>query len=422
MTASRARLRVRRALVVGEIALAVLLVIGCTVMVRSFIKLQQVNLGMKPDHLLTFEIELPQKKYPGATGAQFWKRLEDRLRALPGVTHATLLDDMPPSRPINANDIDFPDKTRPMGIPGFGLVWNVDYWQSVGDDMEATLGARIVRGRPILASDTADAPPVVLVNETFAKKFFPGEDPIGQRVMVYGREHNDPKAPKQTVVGVVADIKQAGVDKPAGTEVYLPWQQWEQLGEKPEDHSAPTSLYGVVRTSGNPTTLTASIHHVVADLDPSLPVSKLRSMDDVMWEAVARPRFLTFLLAAFAGIALLLAAVGIYGVMAHTVAQRTHEIGLRVALGAQPAQVRALVLRQAATLVATGVAIGLAAAIALQEILDVSLQNLFYGERMSQPVLLVGVAVAVTITALIATWIPARRATKVEPTVALRSE
>jgi putative ABC transport system permease protein len=142
----------------------------------------------------------------------------------------------------------------------------------------------------------------------------------------------------------------------------------------------------------------------------------------VMWEAVARPRFLTFLLTSFAGLALLLAAVGIYGVMAHTVAQRTHEIGLRVALGAQPAQVRAMVLRQAATLVGFGVAIGLGVAVGLQYMLDASLTKLFYGERLSQPILLVGVALTVAITALAATWIPVRRATKVQPTVALRSE
>jgi putative ABC transport system permease protein len=423
MTASRARLRVRRALVIGEIALAVLLVIGCTVMVRSFIKLQQVNLGMKPDHLLTFEIELPQKKYPGTTGAQFWQRLQDRLRALPGVTNATLIDGMLPARPINANDFEFPDKTPVMGPPGFGIPWNVDYWQEVGDDMEGALGVRIIKGRAINASDTAESPPVVVVNEAFVRRFFPGgEDPLGQRVILWAKAHNDPTSIKQTIVGVVADVKQAGIDKPAGTEVWLPWTQEQTLCDTPDKCSAPISLFAVVRTSGNPTALTASIHHVVADLDPSLPVSNLRSMDDVMWEAVARPRFLTFLLAAFAGIALLLAAVGIYGVMAHTVAQRTHEIGLRVALGAQPAQVRAMVLRQAATLVAAGVAIGLAAAIGLQQLLDVSLQNLFYGERMSQPVLLIGVAIAVTFTALLATWIPARRATKVEPTVALRSE
>jgi putative ABC transport system permease protein len=304
-------------------------------------------------------------------------------------------------------------------VPGFGVPWNVDYWQVIGDGTLDTLGARLVRGRNILPSDTAESPAVLLVNEAFAKRFYPNEDAIGKRVSIYGRgEKTDPT---QEIVGIVADIKQAGIDKPAGNEIYIPWRQYQKIGP-PEEASSPNSLYAVIRTVGEPTNMTASIHHVVAELDPSLPVSNLRSMDDLMWEAVARPRFLTFLLASFAGIALLLAAVGIYGVMAHTVAQRTHEIGLRVALGAQPRQVRAMVLRQAATLVAAGVAIGLSVAIALQFMLASSLENLFYGERLSQPILLVGVAVAVTFTALLATWIPARRATRVEPTVALRSE
>ncbi|NVB84641.1 MAG: ABC transporter permease, partial [Kofleriaceae bacterium] len=420
MTSTKARLRVRRALVVGEIALAVVLVIGCTVMVRSFIKLQRVELGFAPDHLLTFEIELPPKSYPKKTPSQFWTRLQDRLRALPGVKSATLLDDLPPARPINANDIGFPDQPHMPFVPGFSVPWNVDYWQVIGDDGMEALGAHVLRGRAINASDTAESPSVVMINEAFAKKFFPGEDAIGKRVALW--ESPDLKQLQtQTIVGIVADIKQQGMDKPAGTEVFVPWRQYEQLGGA-DEQAAPTSLYAVIRTIGAPQNLAPSVHHVIADLDPGIPVSKLRTMDDVMWEAVARPRFLTFLLASFAGIALLLAAVGIYGVMAHTVAQRTHEIGLRVALGAQPAQVRAMVLRQAATLVATGVAIGLGVAVGLQAVLDASLTNLFYGERLSQPVMLVGVALAVTIAALLATWIPARRATKVEPTVALRSE
>jgi putative ABC transport system permease protein len=419
MTSSKARLRVRRALVIGEIALAVILVIGCTVMVRSFVKLQNVQLGMKPDHLLTFEIELPTKSYPGTTGAQFWTRLQDRLRALPGVKSAGLIDGMLPARPINANDIEFPDKPRPVHVPGFGVPWNVDYWQVLGEDTLDTIGARVIRGRNILPSDTAESPSIILVNEAFAKRFYPNEDAIGKRVVIYGR--GDPGEPTQEIVGIVADMKQAGIDKPSGTEIYIPWRQYQKLGP-PEEATSPNSLFAVIRTVGEPTNMTASIHHVIAELDPSLPVSKLRSMDDLMWEAVARPRFLTFLLASFAGIALLLAAVGIYGVMAHTVAQRTHEIGLRVALGAQPRQVRAMVLRQAATLVAAGVATGLTVAVALQLLLESSLANLFYGERLSQPILLAGVALAVTFTALLATWIPARRATRVEPTVALRSE
>jgi putative ABC transport system permease protein len=164
------------------------------------------------------------------------------------------------------------------------------------------------------------------------------------------------------------------------------------------------------------------VQRAVTELDPTLPLFEVRTMDDLLWEAVARPRFLMFLLTSFAGIALVLAAVGIYGVMAHTVAQRTHEIGLRVALGARPAQVRAMVIRQAATLVVAGVVIGLAAAVALSIVLHASLGGMFYGEPLVQPLLLAGVALTVSVTALLATWIPARRATQVEPTVALRSE
>jgi putative ABC transport system permease protein len=343
----------------------------------------------------------------------FWHRLLDRLRALPGVTSVTMIDGMLPARPINANDLNLPGRVQKPGEP-----WNVDYWQIVGDDFVETLGARVVKGRALSRSDTADSPPVTMVNEAFVAKFFPGIDPIGQQVEI--DQVSPPRKPiYQTVVGVVADIKQAGIDRPAGTEVFLPTWQYTRLSDPPESQHAS---YFVVRTAQAPAGYAAVVTRVIAELDPTLPVTKLRTMDDVMWEAIARPRFLSFLLTCFAGIALLLAAVGIYGVMAHTVAQRTHEIGVRVALGAQPAQVRAMILRQAGGLVVAGVAVGLGTAIGLQLILDASLVALFYGERLSQPVLLAGVAVAVTVTALVATWIPAWRATKVEPTVALRSE
>jgi putative ABC transport system permease protein len=185
---------------------------------------------------------------------------------------------------------------------------------------------------------------------------------------------------------------------------------------------AAASLYVVLRTPGDPAALIPAVQRAVAQLDPTLPVSQMRTMDDLLWDAVARPRFLTFLLTSFAGLALLLAAVGIYGVMAHTVTQRTHEIGLRVALGARPSQVRSMVLRQAARLVVIGVVVGLTVAVVLSMTLGASLGRLFYGEPLVQPLLLGGVALAVAVTALVATWIPARRATQVQPTIALRSE
>jgi putative ABC transport system permease protein len=413
MTGTKARLRARRALVIAEIALAVVLVIGCTVMVRSFVRLQQVDVGFRPDHLLTFDLELRHKKFPGDTPDVFWHRLQDRLRALPGVTGVTLLDELPPSRPLQAGDIRFPGR---MQLPG--EIWTFDYRQVVGDDFVATLGARLIQGRALLASDTGDAPPACLVNEAFARRFFPDEDPIGKRVEIFGTE--PPRPPiYQTIVGVIGDIKQQGLDHPAGTEVYVPTWQYTRI---PVPAHGLIVMNVVVRTERDPESSINAVTQAIAELDPVLPVAKLRTMDDILWEAVARPRFLTFLLSCFAGLALVLAAVGIYGVMSHGVALRTHEIGLRVALGAQSASVRRLVLRQAAVLVAAGVAVGVGVAIGLQYILDGSLRDLFYGERLSQPGLLAGVAIVVAVTALLATWIPARRATLIEPTVALRIE
>ena len=269
-----------------------------------------------------------------------------------------------------------------------------------------------------MITTTLGAPRVVVINEAFARRFYPGEDPIGKQVIV--NETRDPKFTKtQTIVGVVADLKQTGIDQPAGTEVFIPVWQYSTLEERPESRA---TMYTLVRTSGEPADLIPSVQRAVSELDPTLPLFQTRTMDDVMWEAIARPRFLTFLLTSFAALALLLAAVGIYGVMSHTVAQRTHEIGLRVALGAQPSQVRAMVLRQAGRLVVVGIAIGLAVAVGLEQVLTGSLHGLFYGAQLAQPLLLGGVAIAVAATALLATWIPARRATKVEPTVALRSE
>jgi putative ABC transport system permease protein len=411
MTGSRARLRVRRALVISEIALAVMLVVGCTVMVRSFLRLQRVDLGFQPDHLLTFGIELPARTYPGGADSAFWRRLADRLRALPGVRAASLVEQLPPSHRKNFEGVSFPgrsagDRDEPN--------WIVDFVQTADEAALDTLGARVVRGRALAASDTLDAPAVALVNASFAAKYFRGREPIGQRIKLlfgYQREF--------TVAGVFADIKREAVDKPAGTELVVPLQQYPRMFEQPH---APDQMYAVLRTTGDPAELIPAVHRAVAELDPTLPLFDVRTMDDVVWEAVARPRFLMFLLTAFAGIALVLAAVGIYGVMAHTVAQRTHEIGLRVALGARPGQVRAMVLRQAGTLVAAGVAIGVAAAVALSVALGEPLRGLFYGEPLAQPELLAGVALAVIATALIATWIPVRRATEVQPTVALRAE
>ncbi|HEY6175775.1 MAG TPA: ABC transporter permease, partial [Kofleriaceae bacterium] len=349
MTGSRARLRARRALVIAEIALAVVLVVGCTVMVRSFLALQRVELGFAPDHVLTFGIELPAKSYPAGADLAFWHRLDERLRALPGVRSAGLIADLPPTHIRQLTGVSFPGRSAAGADEPD---WIIDFTQVLTPDALATLGARIVRGRGITAADTRDAPSVTLVNASFAAKYFRGREPIGQEIeMLSDTKH------RFTVVGVVADMKRESIDKPAGTEMLTPLDQSPLMFDNPR---TPGALYAVLRTTDDPAELIPAVHRAVAELDPTLPLYEVRTMDDVLWEAIARPRFLMFLLTSFAGIALLLAAVGIYGVMAQTVAQRTHEIGLRVALGARPAQVRAMVLRQAGVLVAAGVAIGLA--------------------------------------------------------------
>lgn len=418
MTGSRAQLRVRRALVIAEIALAMLLVIGCTVMVRSFVRLQRVDLGFKPDHVLTFGINLPLRTYEQASvSQQFWDRLEKRLDALPGVEGAALLDGFGVDRGLNVNSIRIPGFTM-QDDNGREITPTVDFSNTVGAKALTVIGATFLKGRDFTDSDSGEAPRVVIINEAFAKKFFPGQDPIGREV-VASRELDPAKEKPARVVGVIADMKNRGLDRSAGTELFMPRAQLQTLFDPP---FSVFVQYGAIRSKDDPADLAPALSRAIAEIDPSIPVYDVRTLDDVMWEAVARPRFFTLILSAFALVALMLAAVGIYGVMAHTVAQRTHEIGLRVALGAQPKQVRALVLRQAASLVGTGVAIGLGAAIALQLALEQPLENLFYGEQLSQPVLLVGVAIAVAATALLATWVPARRATRVEPTVALRSE
>jgi putative ABC transport system permease protein len=411
MTGSKGQLRVRKGLVIVEIALAVVLVVGCAVMVKSFVRLQEVDLGFEPDHLFTAEIELPARTYPGdgTAGTAFWRRLQDRLAALPGVKSATLVSGIPPSRRLNANDMGFP------GRPADDIPGNVDYWNASGDDLLATLGMRLVKGRALGPADSEAMPGVVMVNERFANRFWPGGDAIGKQVQL--TPWQDDKAKTQTIVGVVADVKQMGIDRPAGSEVFFSlWQAPAQIGE------TYSTMTLVVRTHGDPAAIGPAVQQVVQSLDPTLPVSKMRTMDDVVWEGVARPRFITVLLTAFAAMALLLAAVGIYGVMAHNVAQRTHEIGVRVALGAQPRQVRWMVLRQAGVLVVIGVAIGVVGAVALQLALETELAGVLYGESLLRPALLVGVAVVVLIAAALATWIPARRATRVQPTIALRTE
>ena len=405
-TAHRGALGFRRLLVVGEVALAVVLVVGAGLLVRSFSRLLAVEPGFAPDRLLTFELALPQALYAkDADVVGFYGRLEERLRALPGVEAVTLAAGLPPSRPINANDIEFEGKTPTKDGP----IWNVDYWQTVGGHYFETLKIPVREGRALDDRDGPDAPPVVVVNEAMARKFWPGLSPVGRRLKsLPGKD-----SPLATVVGVVGDVKQAGLDQEAGTEIYF------SVAQPVLTRGAFRSMSVVMRSLGrDPLALLPSVRAAVAELDAALPLAHVRTMEQLMGASLVRTRFLMTLLTAFAGLALVLAAVGIYGLLSHVVAQRTKEIGVRMALGANRGQILRDVVGYGLGLVGVGVLVGLVSALALSRLMG----SLVFGIGATDPFTFAAVAFILLAVSLVACLLPAGRAVRVDPVVALRYE
>jgi len=393
--------RFRHGLVVVELALALMLLIGTGLMVRAFWKLQEVDAGFDPHHVLTMSVALPGSVYgDNAKVLSFWTRLQDRISSLPGVKAGAIATGLPPLRELNANDTQIENFVQVKGGP----IQNVDFWQIVTKDYFQAAGVRLIEGRLFDERDGPGAPNVAIVNQTMARTFWNHQSPIGRRVRP---GFTDPWC---TVIGVVADAKNAGLDKPAGTELYLPFNQPQGLGNN--------QFSIVVRSAGDPTSLIGALRHEVRDLDPTLPVANVRTMDEVMSAAQSRPRFLTTLLTLFSSVALILAAVGIYGVIAYSVAQRTKEFGLRMALGAERGDLLKLVVGQGLILVAAGVLLGLGGALSLTRFLS----SLLYGVRPTDPITFSLVPLILGAVALLASYLPARRATKVDPMVALRYE
>jgi predicted permease len=395
--------RLRQTLVIAEIALAVVPVIGSGLMIRAFWKLHHVDVGFEPRGVVAFSLQLPASRYKTPDLLRFANELQERLSVLPGVRSAGLAGELPPLRPIDANDTDIEDY---QATPD-GPAENVDYWNTVSEDYFKTMGIRTLDGRTFDASDRNDnAQKVLVINQAMAKRFWQG-NPIGRRVNPGFL--NPPNW--FTVVGIVENTKNIGVDKPAGTELYFLVPQIASFG-------ISSQMNFVVRTDGDPASLASSIRSTVASLDSSVPVYQLRTMNDIVADSLVRPRFLSLLLGSFSAIALALAAVGIYGVMAYSVTQRTQEIGVRVALGATTRGVLGMVVGQGLKLTLIGLGVGLGGALVLTRVMA----SVLFEISTTDPATFGGVAILLTVVGLAACFVPARKAAKVDPMVALRYE
>ena len=404
-TANAARARLRSGLVMGEVALAVVLVVGAGLLLRSFWNLMKVDAGFNRSRLTTFGLVLPSATYQEPQSrVDFNRRLIDQLRQVPGVQAVAAMTGLPPMRLVNANDTDFEDYSPQPQQPPFE---NVDYYQTVTQEYLTTMGIPVLEGRDFTLSDTTGSP-VVMVNETLAKTFYKDRSPIGRRLRV----GFNPRNPWLTIVGVVRDVKQGGVGSKTGTEVYFMAEQGRIT------NFAPSNMNIVIRSTLPIESLGTTIRQVVGSMDPTLPVVRLRTMEDVFSESVARPRFLAQLLGLFAGLALLLAAIGTYGILSYTVSERRKEIGIHMALGATRQTVMGMVLGQGARLTVVGLVVGLAVSLLLTRFLQTQLFNV----KPTDPGTIAAVMAFIAIVAAMACYVPASRATRVDPMVVLRDE
>ncbi len=392
--------RLRNSLVVAEVALALLLLTGAGLLLQSFSRLSKVDPGVQPEHLLTAGITLPGSAYPQTEKiALFQDQLLARLRALPGVSSASLVVPLPLSGSNMSTSFDLKEHPKPDGQQ------ETSPFRIAGIDYFRTVGVSLVKGRLFDQSDQLKSKPVVIINQRFAEKYFPGENPIGKELRP-GLSLTDDDGPMREIVGIVSNVKHQALRTDFTPEMYIPAPQF------------PLSFFSlVVRTSNSqPAILTASIRHELSQVDPGIPLTRVKLFDEYMAQALARPRFNALLLSIFAGVALLLTAIGIYGVMAYSVAQRRQEIGIRMALGAQKGDVLRLVVGGGMRLTALGIVIGVAAAFGLTRVLG----SLLYGVGSFDPVTFAAVAFLLGLIALMACWLPARRAAGVNPLTALR--
>jgi putative ABC transport system permease protein len=390
--------RIRDLLVVSEIALALVLLIGAGLLIKSFWRLQQVDSGIKTDNLLTLQLSLPQKEYTeDKQSRDFYRELLSRLEATPGVRSVGAVNILPLGGGFSCDSFARDDRPAPPNEEPCAE------YRLITPDYFRTMGVPLMAGRGFTERDNEDSTQVVIINEAMAQKFWPGEDPIGMRLTPDTGKHVS-----REIVGVVRNVKHFGFAADAAPEFYIPFFQ---------DYYA-RSMALALRTDSNPTSLIGAVRNEVWSLDKSLPVINVRTMNELVARSVAQPRFRTMLLGIFASVALMLAALGIYGVVSYSVTQRTREIGIRMALGAQTSDILKLILGHGVAVTMIGVAIGVAAASIVTRVLA----SFLFKVDVTDAGTFAGVSLLLMAVALLACYIPARRAMKVDPMVALRYE
>jgi predicted permease len=394
--------RLGRALVAGEVALAVVVVIGAALLVRSFWTLRSVDPGFDPSKVLAVDLSVPSARYDPNATTVFYRRLIERVGALPGVTVAAAASDLPPVAGGNNWDIEI------LGAPKApGSVSPSPNVRVVTGEYFKALSIPTMHGRVFGRDDTGASMPVAVINEAARRATWASADPVGQQVRFSRNE------PWITIIGVARDTRSTGLGEPTPAEIYLLHEQMPAITE-----STAETMYVIMRTAGDPLLLAAAARSAVRDLDPLLAITNIRTMTKMIDLSVARPRFTMLLLGVFGGVALTLAVVGIYGIMAHAVKRRTREIGIRMALGARPADVLRIVVGQGMRLALLGLAIGVVAALAATRLMA----GLLFGVTATDPITFVGSVVLLGAVAFAASWIPARRAVAIDPTTALRSD
>ncbi|MGA9770126.1 MAG: ABC transporter permease [Blastocatellia bacterium] len=409
--------RVRNTLVIVEIAISLMLLIGAGLMINSFARLSTVNPGFNPKNVLTMSIALPEAKYPDTRPEQksgFFRELIEKVSTLPGVESASATSILP----MTGNSSKLftrQDRPAPTSIENIPLI---KYFQ-ISPGYFHTMAIPLEKGRFFDERDNGDSQTVAIINETAARRFFPDEDPIGKIVLTGVPEEMVPpgllppgfRFPRLKIVGIIGDLRSDGLSEQVKPEIYVPHAQ----GGAFETYLAMSLA---VRTTVDPLSLSAAVRSQVSSIDKDQPVASITTMESRLADSLARPRFSTLLLGIFAGLALLLAAVGLYGVMSYAVAERTHEIGIRMALGAQGSDVLKMVVKQGLMLTGIGIGLGLVGAFFLTRLMV----SLLFGVSATDPVTFALISLVLTGVALGACFVPARRATKVDPMIALRYE